>query len=62
MMFTESKALERWGIELMEANQAAKIEDYLKQPGASLVFGMIQKFKGGEDSEEEEQIEAIDLS
>lgn len=36
-----------------------QLEKYLKQPGADLVFGMIQKFKGGEDSEEEEKIEPM---
>ena len=47
------------GEPLQRAKKVKKLEDYLKQPGAGLVFGMIQKFKGGEDSEEEEQIEPI---
>jgi type I restriction enzyme R subunit len=48
------------GEPLQQAKNVKKLEEYLKQPGAGLVFGMIQKFKGGEDSEEEEQIEAIE--
>jgi type I restriction enzyme R subunit len=47
------------GEPLQKAKNVKKLEEYLKQPGAGLVFGMIQKFKGGEDSEEEEQIEPI---
>ena len=47
------------GEPLQRAKKVKKLEEYLKQPGAGLVFGMIQKFKGGEDSEEEEQIEPI---
>jgi len=47
------------GEPLQRAKNVKKLEEYLKQPGAGLVFGMIQKFKGGEDSEEEEQIESI---
>jgi type I restriction enzyme R subunit len=47
------------GEPLQRAKNVKKLEEYLKQPGAGLVFGMIQKFKGGEDSEEEEQIEPI---
>jgi type I restriction enzyme R subunit len=47
------------GEPLQRAKKVKKLEEYLKQPGAGLVFGMIQKFKGGEDSEEEEQIEAM---
>ncbi|MBD1903369.1 HsdR family type I site-specific deoxyribonuclease [Trichocoleus sp. DQ-A3] len=47
------------GEPLQRAKKVKKLEDYLKQPGAGLVFGMIQKFKGGEDSEEKEQIEAM---
>jgi len=41
------------GEPLQKAKNVKKLEKYLKQPGAGLVFGMIQKFKGGEDSEEE---------
>jgi len=48
------------GEPLQRAKKVKKLEEYLKQRGAGLVFGMIQKFKGGEDSEEEEQIEAIE--
>lgn len=47
------------GEPLQKAKTVKKLEDYLKQPGAGLIFGTIQKFKGGEDAEEEEQIEAI---
>jgi len=47
------------GEPLQRAKKVKKLEEYLKQPGAGLVFGMIQKFKGGEDSEEEEQIEPM---
>ncbi len=47
------------GEPLQRAKTVKKLEDYLKQPGAGLIFGTIQKFKGGEDAEEEEQIEAI---
>ena len=47
------------GEPLQKAKNVKKLEDYLKQPGAGLVFGMIQKFKGGEDSEEEEKIEPM---
>jgi type I restriction enzyme R subunit len=47
------------GEPLQKAKNVKKLEDYLTQPGAGLVFGMIQKFKGGEDSEEEEKIEPM---
>jgi type I restriction enzyme R subunit len=47
------------GEPLQKAKNVKKLEHYLKQPGAGLVFGMIQKFKGGEDSEEEEKIEPM---
>ncbi|MEG4521028.1 MULTISPECIES: HsdR family type I site-specific deoxyribonuclease [unclassified Microcoleus] len=47
------------GEPLQKAKNVKKLENYLKQPGAGLVFGMIQKFKGGEDSEEEEKIEPM---
>ncbi|MEG3918503.1 HsdR family type I site-specific deoxyribonuclease [Microcoleus sp. T3_A4] len=47
------------GEPLQKAKNVKKLEKYLKQPGAGLVFGMIQKFKGGEDSEEEEKIEPM---
>ncbi|MEG4025365.1 HsdR family type I site-specific deoxyribonuclease [Microcoleus sp. S13C4] len=47
------------GEPLQKAKNVRKLESYLKQPGAGLVFGMIQKFKGGEDSEEEEKIEPM---
>ena len=47
------------GEPLQKAKNVKKLEDCLKQPGAGLVFGMIQKFKGGEDSEEEEKIEPM---
>lgn len=43
------------GEPLKQAKKVKKLEEYLKQPAAGLVFGMIQKFKGGEDSDEEEQ-------
>ncbi len=48
------------GEPLQRAKEVKKLEEYLKQLGAGLVFGMIQKFKGGEDSNEEEQIERIE--
>ncbi|MEG4629368.1 HsdR family type I site-specific deoxyribonuclease [Microcoleus sp. AR_TQ3_B6] len=41
------------------AKRVKQLEKHLKQPGADLVFGMIQKFQGGEDSEEEEKIELM---
>ena len=47
------------GEPLEKAKNVKKLENLLRQPGAGLVFGMIQKFKGGEDSEEEEQIEPM---
>jgi type I restriction enzyme, R subunit len=47
------------GEPLQKAKNVKKLENYLKQPGAGLVFGMIQKFKGGEDSEEEEKFEPM---
>jgi len=47
------------GEPLQKAKNIKKLENYLKQPGAGLVFGMIQKFQGGEDSEEEEKIEPM---
>lgn len=47
------------GEPLDKAKNVKKLENLLRQPGAGLVFGMIQKFKGGEDSEEEEQIESM---
>lgn len=47
------------GEPLQKAKTVRKLEQYLQQPGAGLVFGMIQKFKGGEDSEEEAEIEPI---
>ncbi|KAB8317305.1 type I restriction endonuclease subunit R [Tolypothrix campylonemoides VB511288] len=50
------------GEPLQIAKKVKKLEQYLQQPGAGLVFGMIQKFKGGEDSEEEEQPEKMPKS
>ncbi|MBN4003593.1 HsdR family type I site-specific deoxyribonuclease [Nostoc sp. LPT] len=47
------------GEPLQKAKNVKKLEQYLQQPGAGLVFGMIQKFKGGEDSDEEAEIEPI---
>ncbi|MGH1394696.1 MAG: type I restriction endonuclease subunit R [Trichormus sp.] len=47
------------GEPLQKAKKVRTLEQYLQQPGAGLVFGMIQKFKGGEDSEEEAEIEPI---
>ncbi|QIR40296.1 type I restriction endonuclease subunit R [Tolypothrix sp. PCC 7910] len=47
------------GEPLQKAKTVKKLEQYLQQPGAGLVFGMIQKFKGGKDSEEEAEIELI---
>lgn len=47
------------GEPLQRAKNVKKLEQYLQQQGAGLVFGMIQKFQGGEDSEEEEQIEPM---
>jgi type I site-specific restriction-modification system R (restriction) subunit len=47
------------GEPLQKAKNVKKLENYLKQPGAGLVFGMIQKFQGGEDSEEEEKFEPM---
>ncbi len=47
------------GEPLQKAKNVKKLENNLKQPGAGLVFGMIQKFKGGEDSEEEKKIEPM---
>ncbi|AFY47533.1 type I site-specific deoxyribonuclease, HsdR family [Nostoc sp. PCC 7524] len=47
------------GEPLQKAKKVRTLENYLQQPGAGLVFGMIQKFKGGEDSEEEAEIEPI---
>jgi type I restriction enzyme R subunit len=47
------------GEPLQRAKKVKKLEEYLKQPGAGLIFGMIQKFQGGEDSEEE-NIEPIE--
>ncbi|MEH2295924.1 type I restriction endonuclease subunit R [Nostoc sp.] len=47
------------GEPLQKAKKVKKLEQYLQQPGAGLVFGMIQKFKSGEDSEEEAEIEPI---
>jgi type I restriction enzyme R subunit len=48
---------------LRRARKVSKLEQLLAQPGADLIFGMIQKFRGGEDSEdgleEEEQIESM---
>ena len=35
------------------AKKVKHLEKYLKQPGADLVFGMIQKFRSDEDSEEQ---------
>ncbi|WYL93078.1 MAG: HsdR family type I site-specific deoxyribonuclease [Gloeotrichia echinulata IR180] len=47
------------GEPLQKAKTVRKLEQYLQQPGAGLVFGMIQKFKGGEDGEEEAEIAPI---
>jgi type I restriction enzyme R subunit len=47
------------GEPLQRAKKVKKLEEYLKQPGAGLVFGMIQKFKGGEDSEEENKLSQL---
>lgn len=44
---------------LKRARTVSRLEQYLAQPGADLVFGMIQKFRGGEDSEEEETAELM---
>ncbi|MEP0859255.1 HsdR family type I site-specific deoxyribonuclease [Trichocoleus sp. DQ-U1] len=41
------------------AKKVKQLEKYLKQPGADLVFATIQKFRSGEDSEEEEKIEPM---
>lgn len=43
------------GEPLKKAKTVTKLENNLKEAGAGLVFGMIQKFKGGDDSEQEEQ-------
>ncbi|MBW4595961.1 MAG: HsdR family type I site-specific deoxyribonuclease [Brasilonema angustatum HA4187-MV1] len=50
------------GEPLQIAKKVKKLEQFLQQPGAGLVFGMIQKFKGGEDSEQEEQPEKMPKS
>lgn len=44
---------------LRRARTVGKLEQLLAQPGADLIFGMIQKFRGNEDAEEEEPVEAI---
>ena len=44
---------------LQRARTVKKLEEYLSQQGSGLVFGTIQKFKGGEDSEEEEQLKPM---
>ncbi|GJD22900.1 type I restriction-modification system, R subunit [Rivularia sp. IAM M-261] len=43
------------GEPLQKAKNVKKLEQYLREPGAGLIFGMIQKFRGGDDSEQEEQ-------
>lgn len=50
------------GEPLQKAKNVKKLEAYLQQPGAALVFGMIQKFKAGEDAEEEEELEPMTKS
>lgn len=47
------------GEPLQKAKTVKALEKLLAQPGAGLVFGTIQKFRGGEDSEEEETYDAI---
>ncbi len=47
------------GEPLQKAKTVKQLEKLLMQPGADLVFGTIQKFRGGEDSEEAETYEEM---
>jgi type I restriction enzyme R subunit len=47
------------GEPIQKANKVTELERLLRQPGAGLVFGMIQKFRGDDDTQESDPSETL---